>query len=311
MDSYLCITIDTECDRSPDWSTSNPLTFKSVLHAVPELLQPLFDEFRAIPTYLLTNEVLENKECVRTMAELAGQFELGTHLHADYLEPQRRFTHYPGTLCDDFQTDYSPDVERAKLQNLTNLFKNAFGRDPKLFRAGRFAANENTIRSLIQLGYQVDTSVTPHMVWKNRYGKELSFLGAPSQPYFPSDADISKRGFGRLLEVPVTIAPRFDLRSSVKNLRPVMTNCWLRPFWSSTQVMKKLIDSVNKNDEHGHPRVLNMMFHSMELVANASPYTQSAEDIRRYMQSIRDILGYCRDTGVQFAGLEGIYALFV
>ncbi len=42
MKQYLVVTIDTECDKSPTWHNSNPLTFKSIIEGVPELLTPLF-----------------------------------------------------------------------------------------------------------------------------------------------------------------------------------------------------------------------------------------------------------------------------
>jgi hypothetical protein len=309
MRKLLCITIDTECDRSGDWSTSNPLSFHSVARGVGGLLQPLFAGFGAVPTYLLTQEVIEHGPSAAILAKLPGRCELGTHLHADYVGPNPRLTAMPGTLCDDFQTDYPPEAEMAKLAGLTESFAKAFGRSPKVFRAGRFAANGNTIRSLRKLGYLADTSVTPHMVWKNRDGKPLSYVGAPGQPYWASSRDILAPGDDGLLEVPVTIQPKISWLSSLRHLRTRRRLDWLRPVWSSPRRMCSLIDSIQPGAE-GKPAVLNMMFHSMELIPGASPYTRTEADVRHYLESLRVVLEHCQRRGVGFASLEDVHALW-
>ena len=43
--ALMSVTIDTECDKSIDWSNSNPLTFRSVTEGIPDILQPLFKKF--------------------------------------------------------------------------------------------------------------------------------------------------------------------------------------------------------------------------------------------------------------------------
>ena len=87
---YLIITIDTECDYDPDWVRSSPLTFRSINEGIPECLQPLFNSIGAIPTYLLTVEVMEQGECVRTLQSLQGSHELGRHLHSAFIEPEKK-----------------------------------------------------------------------------------------------------------------------------------------------------------------------------------------------------------------------------
>ncbi|MDB5047010.1 MAG: deacetylase [Fibrobacteres bacterium] len=310
METYLCITIDTECDHTTNWSVSNPVTYHSVLRGVPDLLHPIFMENAAVPTYLLTNEVLRHEGCVQTLSRLPGRFELGTHLHADYVEPQSRITEYPGAYPDDFQIDYPPEVEYGKLATLTGNFEKAFGRSPKVFRAGRFAANGHTIQSLERLGYVVDTSVSPHMQWPNREGKQVDYRAAPTQPYRVAPGEILRKGSGKILEVPITVRRIFSLRSSVRRLRPSRPIRWLRPFWSSTEMMKKIVDNPAPEDGRSGPRILNMMFHSMEVIPDANPYTHSPEDVRRFLDSLGEILRHCRDRGVKFTSLEGVAGLY-
>ncbi len=55
----VTISIDTECDHDVNWARANPLTFDSINEGLPNRLQPVYNEVGAIPTYLLTVEVLE------------------------------------------------------------------------------------------------------------------------------------------------------------------------------------------------------------------------------------------------------------
>jgi len=118
----VTISIDTECDHDVNWARSNPLTFHSINRGMPELLQPVFSDVGAIPTYLVTVELLEDDECVHTLNTLGGEYELGTHLHAGFIEPQKRHQSYAGVACTDFQCHYPEDIEYEKLKNLTDLF---------------------------------------------------------------------------------------------------------------------------------------------------------------------------------------------
>ena len=158
--AFMSITIDTECDKSVDWSNSNPLTYKSVTHGIPNILQPIFKKFGIKPTYFLSPEVIENQECINVFLSILDDCELGTHLHADYIEPQKTFSSFAGKETHAFQTDFLPEIEFNKLKNLTNSFYQAFKFSPAVFRSGRYAANKNTIQSLANLGYKVDSSFT-------------------------------------------------------------------------------------------------------------------------------------------------------
>ena len=72
----MSVTIDTECDKSPDWSNSNPLTFNSVNEAIPQILQPLFESYSLKPTYFLSPEVIEDASCVKILSSIKNNCEL-------------------------------------------------------------------------------------------------------------------------------------------------------------------------------------------------------------------------------------------
>ena len=60
----MSITVDTECDKSVNWTNSNPLSFNSIYQGIPERLQPLFETYSIKPTYFLSPEVIEDKKSV-------------------------------------------------------------------------------------------------------------------------------------------------------------------------------------------------------------------------------------------------------
>jgi len=288
---YFCITIDTECDCSPDWSSSNPLSFRSIEQGIPHLLQPLFSRFHAIPTYLVTTEVLENRSCVETLKKLGGSCELGTHLHPEFSPPQKKYERIDGVRANDFLCRYDEETEYLKLETITDLFTDRFGYRPLSFRAGRFGAGPSTIRSLQKLGYLADTSVTPHVQWESRQGT-LDFTRAAEQPYYPDCVcDITRRGLGGVLEVPVSIYKPF-----LRGPR------WLRP--SCVVPVQAIIGVLDYLDrKYGGDSVANMMFHSMEVIPGASPYCATEADVTVYLNVLEKVLADAARRGYTFIGL--------
>ena len=103
---------------------------------------------------------------------------------------------------------YPEGIEFSKIQSITQLFTNAVGSAPTSFRAGRFSAGLNTIRSLEAQGYRVDTSVTPHVCWNDKSRERpVDYTHAPEQPYWMGKNNMSEDdGNGKILQVPVSIA---------------------------------------------------------------------------------------------------------
>lgn len=295
-------TIDTECDHDPAWRRSKPLRFESITAGLPDRLQPLFRAAGAVPTYLLTVEVLENAASVAALRTLDGRHELGTHLHSAFIEPEKKFHDYAGVESPDFQCHCSPEVEFAKLENLTRLFFHSFGRRPKTFRAGRYGAGPNTIPALERLGYSVDTSVTPYVRWSHPEG-DVDYRHAPEQPYFPRRGSLTEPEapgrVGTVLEIPVTVRPRRIRRPQ-----------WLRPWFSSVAAMKEVARYHLERHRDQPLVVLNMMFHSMEVVPKATPYPQSGDDVQRFLDDLATVLDWCRTEGFEFRGAASAAAEF-
>lgn len=298
----LCVTLDTECDKDANWETRFPLEFTSIQKGIPERLTPLFNKYGIRPTYFLSPEVIQNQNSVKLLSQIIN-CELGTHLHGEFIEPDAE-PEAPKTKS--VQAEMSFDIEQRKLQNLSELFTNQFGYAAKSFRAGRFGLSSNSLKLLSDLGYLVDSSVTPFYSHQFNDGKKSNYWGAPVQPYFPSQTDFRKKGSLRILEVPITVInptlllwPRFVLsrmhnHSFIhKRLLPrlgmkVEKTKWLRPKYSTAEEMINIADQLIKITKRKKLLVLNMMYHTAEVIPGASPYAATKEDVD-YIISIQSL----------------------
>ncbi|MEW6088681.1 MAG: hypothetical protein AB1498_10315 [bacterium] len=300
---YLVITIDVEPDCSLSWLYSNPLTFDGVQIGIGEKLQPLFNKYNICPTYLINNVVMEDAKSVSVLLNLKGHFELGAHLHPEFIEPQKKYFDYSNKRGEMNECYLHEDVEFGKIKNITELFYKSFNRKPLSFRAGRFSAGVNTIKSLKKLGYKVDTSVTPHINW-NDETRELpvDYSQAFEQPYFIAEDSILGKCDSdcNILEVPVSIA---KIKKIFRNEKLI----WLRPVYSTYEQMIDLIKHYQKKYKHYDFIVVNMMFHNIELIPGKSPYTKSEEECREYMKLLEKFMVFCLKERIESVNLSKLY----
>jgi hypothetical protein len=298
----LIVSVDTECDKGPRWQIKRPLSFLNVIKGIPDKLQPLFNEFSVKPTYLLSPELLMHNSCTRLFQSLQKKVELGVHMHGEFIEP---YADWNAKRTDAFQGDFSPRVEFQKISDCTKLFEEKFCFHPTSFRAGRFGLSRYTLFFLEELGYSIDSSMTPYVWWWRRKGEGVNFLGVPNQPYFPSPHDFRKRGKMSILEVPISIVNPFWERFPVCLIRKInplnriqtilmnaylrnkLRSLWLRPTYSSVEQMIFVTDRIVKMAKTKRP-ILNMMFHSNEATPGMSPYNQTENDVNSFLSRLRN-----------------------
>jgi hypothetical protein len=236
---------------------------------------------------------MENEESVDVFKKLNDSCELGTHLHAEFIEPAKEFSDYAGKQGVRNQCYLDKEIEFGKMESLTKLFEKCFGYHPRSFRAGRFSAGANTINCLERLGYIVDTSVTPHVKWKDKSReKPVNYRGAPEQPFFCNEKRwLRPKQDGKILEIPVSIISKNNFPRSG---RPV----WLRPVYSDLKQLIGVCDFLRaKYLKKNGLCVLNMMFHNVEVVPNKSPYSQTEEVCQEYLQMLSNFFSYCKSEG--------------
>ncbi|MBX3230901.1 MAG: hypothetical protein KIT84_36190 [Labilithrix sp.] len=301
--AYLCVSIDTECDKGPQWRSQRPMAFEGVHVGIVERLQPLFASYGAKPTYLVSPEVIRDARSAEELTNIGAGCELGAHLHGEYAEPGA----WEPEVTRDFQRDYEGDIEKRKLTYLTDQFIRTFQHQPVSFRAGRFGIGPRTIRILEDLGYSVESSVTPNVDWSKAGSPGLTFADAPTQPYRPDPDDPTRPGSSTILEIPITIRPRFlNLLPGIgKKLGPR----WLRPTWTSGEALVRLAeDEIGeaRRATPGRPVVLNAMLHNTEVIPDASPYADAEHDARAILDRLRVLLAFAQRESISVIGLGDV-----
>jgi peptidoglycan/xylan/chitin deacetylase (PgdA/CDA1 family) len=178
-----------------------------------------------------------------------------------------------------------------KLEALARLFRDAFGHDPTSFRAGRWSASGRTARLLSELGYVVDSSVSPRVHWSDG-GRWVDYRNAPDQPYRPGAEDLCRSGDLPLWELPVSI-----VRERWRRPRPT----WLRPSVSTVGAMQRVIGSIRRR--HPPPRTFVAMLHNSELSPGTSPYSRDREAATRVGGRLESLVRWALDEGMCFTTL--------
>lgn len=301
--AYLCVSIDTECDKGKGWLCRRPMAFEGIFDGVEKRLQPLFARHGAKPTYLISPEILRHEACAEVFRRIASSCELGTHLHGEYAEPEA----FEPDSTSAFQRDYPPEIEKAKLAYLTDLFIRAFDHQPASFRAGRFGVGPASIGILEDLGYAVESSVTPHMDWTSSGAKGLAFPDAPTQPYHPDPNDPGRPGGAKILEIPVTIRRRFV--NSLPWVGKRVDPAWLRPTRGSAASLVRVAEdevAEARRAAPGRPVVLNAMFHNVEVVPHLSPYASSEDEAQGILGRLDALLAWAVREGISVVGLGDV-----
>jgi len=294
MSIRLLITIDTEQDYDTHWRKQNPMTFTSVIEGIPNLLRPIWNRTNVNPIYFVSPELLYNDDCCNVLKEeIASGAIIGAHLHPEYIEPNLGVTDFDGKPNYEFACfAHDTEIEFQKIKNLTELIIRKLNVKPEWYRAGRYGADLDTIKSLKKLGYKYDSSVTPLLDWSGIGGPDHS--KAPEQPYWIDSNDYYKstsenQSIG-ILEYPITISgKRFGIFGNLLPDKWLFYN-WIRPSHMTVFEQKILIKKFLK--KYKDPTLV-MMFHSEEVMIGKSPYVRNRFMQNIFLKNIESIIRYC------------------
>jgi hypothetical protein len=309
----VIVTIDTEADGQWGGTGAAAKVALENLAYVPRF-QRLCDAYGMKPTYLCTYEVAQTAAFKDTLVryEEGGRAEIGAHLHpwttppfaggdgVDGFDP----TEYPG-----YPSELPLTAFRAKLTALTELLRARTGRAPTSYRAGRWGFIAEHVPVLRDLGYIVDCSVTPHVdrsAYRGVRAGGPDFRKADVFPYELDETDACTPGKSGLLEVPVTIlythplmrkARARELFWRVKRFRVTsllnralrLEPSWFRPY--PTMTARRMIALVEEAKRIGLP-VVEMMFHSSELMPGGSESFPTAASIERLYRTFEDTFAH-------------------
>jgi peptidoglycan/xylan/chitin deacetylase (PgdA/CDA1 family) len=267
---FFVIGVDTEQDVDRKYVHTGE--YRNVTEGISRLLD-IFDDFKAKPTWFITPDVAQY--CGDFFSELAMKHDVGCHVHPEYFNGSIK-----GMRMEKILPQFSYEKQLKMLHEASDIINQNIGVYPRSFRAGRFAVNMDTLRALESCGFNVDCSMTPFANWRF-HGTTL--LSCKTFPHF---IHIGSRD---ILEIPVTIVHPFGLFQA-----------WLRPSFLSGSDMINVMKIGVKSGED--PLVLNMMFHSMELI-DPNPYFASA----KFIENMRPVLEYAHEHNFSFITMNNLY----
>ena len=318
----LVVTIDTEEDNWGDPKSS--LYQLENIYCLPDV-QKIFDSFRVRPTYLVTYPVAVHQDSVKILQDFvrSGKCEIGAHCHpwntpplSDSGAEERNGATMLCTL--------PPDAQLGKIKTLTDQIAASFGQAPVSFRAGRWGYGPTVGAHLAQLGYLVDTSVSPYIDWSSKCGPD--FTQTPLTAYsenlnqlFPGTKSVP------LLEIPASIGYlqqnfssankvyNFIAQSPLQKLHLIgllhklklLNRIWLSP---ETQTEQEMINFarilINKRFSF-----LNFTFHSPSLKIGLTPFVRNESDRLRFLERIKGFLSFISDQGIETVTLRDAHAI--
>lgn len=285
MCKRLIVTIDTEMDADIHWAKKSPWEYSSIIEGIPKIYRPIWDEYGINPIYFVSPEVLtDDLSCCVLKDEIQKGAVIGAHLHPDFIGPEQSCSN--DAPLERFPClGYDYEIEKEKIRNLKEEIKKCLGVTPIWYRAARFGADEDTIKILDELGFKHDSSFTPGINWKSKGGPDHSKVSVGAyriEPY-------------KISEHPVTIeGKRLGFIGSILPDNWIFYN-WLRPTHMTYLEEKRLINKM-RNQEVNE---LVMMFHSMEVMINKTPYVRTKWMQKYFIWRLRKTLGYARMMGYE------------
>jgi hypothetical protein len=313
----LLITVDTEGDNL--WSRPGTIAVENARY-LPRF-QALCEKYGFKPVWLTNYEMAESPAFIEFARDVLrrGAGEVGMHLHAWNSPPEVELTdddcrHQP------YLYEYPEPAMREKIRRMTDLLEERFGRKMVSHRAGRWGFNAVYARLLVEHGYRVDCSVTPHLSWAEHLGDPRGrggpdFTSFPETPYFLDLDRIDRPGVSPLLEVPVSVIPRAGQVGNLSyNLIRRAYRRFFPPLWQMVPRDRRLaFRGMHKILDHALANrwpCVELATHSSELMPGGSPFFPDDKSIERLYGRL-EILFAAAAKNFQGMTLEEFYQSFI
>jgi hypothetical protein len=166
-------TVFCDTEEEFDWSRPRSRDNRSTTHmaAMPDL-QERFRERAVKCVHLVDHPIATDPASIAMLRDWLERDEIsiGTQLHPwvnpPHDEEVNTFNSFVGNL--------PIELERAKIENLTETIASAFGRRPIVYRAGRYGVGPNTADLLVEAGYRADVSVRALHDYSDERGPDFS-----------------------------------------------------------------------------------------------------------------------------------------
>ena len=220
--------------------------------------------------------------------------EFAAHLHPWVNPPYADEDNVPEH--DSYPGNLPPDIEKAKLADLTDRIASLSVYRPTTYLAGRYGIGKNSHKILNELGYKVDLSITPFTDYGYQEGPDFSKYnndevmidGIRCIPhstgfvsYLTRFTDYLNRKAGHLDKLNNNLLGKILLKLlGVRKVR-------LSPEGFSSKDMSTLSESLSRiGVKH-----LIFSFHSSTVKAGITPYTEDQDALRDFEHSAMEYLG--------------------
>ncbi|HEY6869522.1 MAG TPA: polysaccharide deacetylase family protein [Novosphingobium sp.] len=276
------VTVDTE--EEFDWL--QPLRASGhTLRAVPQLaaFQAFCERHGVCPVYLVDYPIATSPEAAAILRDpvMAGRAEIGVQLHAWVNPPHDEEV----TARNSFAGNLPQALEAAKFGLLRDTIEQAFGRAPRIYRAGRYGVGPHTADLLREHGIAIDTSVRARFDYSASGG--VNFRDMPVRPWWIDRP-------GGLMELPLTTVYWGGLKAIGHWLYPVLWRApWLRGILARIGLLERIpltpegvsqvevLRGIAMAVEERLP-VLVFSFHSPSLQAGHTPYVRTEADVAAF-----------------------------
>jgi len=315
------VTIDVEADNV--WADPTNLTLKNL--RCLEDFQMMCNKYNIIPSYLLSYETLFDEDFISFLkGQLKiGSCEVGMHPHVWTIPPyDKEKNGIDINVISYYQSMLNKDILFEKLNFLKKTLEEKIGNKVTSHRAGRWGLCARTIEWLEENDFVADTSVVPFKSFRDSaIDSDIypEYYNALSLPYRMSSNCLNRKGKLSLVEVPVTNINHFTVASIVRladmvkkmrggtRLRKILNKLSvypleLRPYPEySNGTLPKIANIALKKD---FP-IINLMFHSSELLVKGSPYSNTKKNTKKVWKHIEELFQYINDKNIQSASLSG------
>ncbi|MCP3736328.1 polysaccharide deacetylase family protein [Sphingomonas sp. RP10(2022)] len=264
-----------------DWSAPLDPRNRSVtaMRALPAA-HARFADHGVSPAYMVDHPVASDPAAVDILrgAIADGRSAIGAQLHSWVTPP-----YAPPAPGDSYAGNLPPELEVAKLDALTTLLTDAFGRPPLAYRAGRYGIGPATTALLASRGYRIETSVRARYDYRHDGGPDFTGIGNAAYRWGP------------LLELPLTSVFTGALRRSGSLFYPALGRIpHARGAFARAGLLQRIaltpedmpiddaIAAVRIAVREQGQRLLSFSFHSPSLEPGHTPYVRDAADLRHF-----------------------------